>query len=192
MNGRTAIASIILGLITTILAELLGISQRINPVDTGILNNIWVRSAGITIIVALVIYAVLSYLDKRRKKFRKRNAPAGFVSKSEPRTVYAECEIEKFGVKWKGKYGTFRNRSYTSRDDAYVYVEGPFCPDDDRKLKSRTVPKWFVFDQKAWVCPHCDKKDSRSTTHYLTEDNVVEDEMERLFEQQRAQQQNRR
>jgi hypothetical protein len=192
MNGRTAIASIILGLITTALAELLGISQRINPIDTGILNNVWVRSAGITIIVALVIYAVLSYLNKRRKKFRKQNAPAGFVSNSEPRTVYAECEIEKFGVKWRGKYGTFRNRSYTSRDDAYVYVEGPFCPDDDRKLKSRTVPKWFVFDQKAWVCPHCDKKYPRSTTHYLTEDNVVKDEMERVFEQQRAQQQSRR
>ena len=99
--------------------------------------------------------------------------------------MYAEGEIEKFGVKWKGRYGTLRKHTYTSHDNAYVYVEGPFCPDDDRKLRSRTVSKWFVFNEKAWVCPHCNNKYSRSTTHDLTEDNVVEDEFEHMFEKEK-------
>jgi len=187
MRLRAAVASIILGLITMVIGELLGISKRINPVDTGVLNSFWVRATIVTFIVALIIYGILSYLIKRREKFREENAPRGFVSKSEPKTVLAEGEIKKFGVKWKGKYGTFRKRSYTDRDDAYVYVEGPFCPDDGRKLKSRTVPKWFVFDEKAWVCPYCDRNYPRSTTHYLDEDSVVEDELEQKFEQQLSQ-----
>lgn len=187
MNWRAWVTSIISGLIIAVLAELLGISERIDPVGTGILTDIWVRGVITTVTVALVIYGLLSYFDKRRKKFRTQNAPAVSVSKRKPKKVLAEVEIEKFGVKWKGKYGTLRNRSYTSRDDAYVYVDGPFCPDDSRKLKSRTVPKWFVFDQKAWVCPHCDKKYSRSTTHYLAEDNVVKDEMELIFEEELSQ-----
>ena len=181
MRLRAAVASIILGLITMVIGELLGISKRINPVDTGVLNSFWVRATIVTFIVALIIYGILSYFIKRREKFREENAPRGFVSKSEPKTVLAEGEIKKFGVKWKGKYGTFRKRSYTDRDDAYVYVEGPFCPDDGRKLKSRTVPKWFVFDEKAWVCPYCDRNYPRSTTHYLDEDSVVEDELEQKF-----------
>ena len=187
MRLRAAVASIILGLLTMVIGELLGISKRINPVDTGVLNSFWVRATGVTFIVALIIYGILSYLINRREKFREENAPLAFVSKSEPRTVLAEDEIKKFGVKWKGKYGTFRKNSYTDRDDAYVYVKGPFCPDDDRKLKSRTVPKWFVFDEKAWVCPHCDRTYPRSTTHYLDEDSVVEDELEQMFEQQLSQ-----
>lgn len=187
MNLRAAITSIILGLITMVIGELLGISKRINPVDTGVLNSFWVRAAGVTFIVALIIYATLIHLINRRERFREENAPRVFTSKSEPRTVLAEDEINKFGVKWKGKYGTFRKRSYTDRDDAYVYVEGPFCPDDDRKLKSRTVPKWFVFDEKAWVCPHCDRTYPRSTIHYLGEHSVVEDELEQRFELQLSQ-----
>ena len=181
MRLRAAVASIILGLITMVIGEFLGISKRINPIDTGVLNSFWVRATIVTFIIALIIYGILSYFIKRREKFREENAPRGFVSKSEPKTVLAEGEIKKFGVKWKGKYGTFRKRSYTDRDDAYVYVEGPFCPDDDRKLKSRTVPKWFVFDEKAWVCPYCDRNYPRSTTHYLDEDSVVEDELEQKF-----------
>jgi len=183
MKLRAAVASILSGLITTVIGELLGISKRINPVDTGVLNSFWFRATGVTFIVALIIYGILSYLIKRREKFREENAPRSFVAKSEPKTVYAEGEIEKFGVKWKGKYGVFRDRSYTN-DDPYVYVEGPLCPDDGRKLKSRTVPKWFVFEERAWICPHCDRTYPRSTTHYLDEDSVVEDEMEQRFEQQ--------
>lgn len=184
MRLRAALASIILGLLTTVLGELLGISQRINPVDTGVLNSLWARVVGVTVLVALIIYGVLDYLIRRRENLREENAPRAFSSKSEPRTVLAEGEIEKFGVKWTGKYGTFRRRSYTDSDDAYVYVEGPFCPEDGRNLKSRTVPKWFVFEEEAWVCPHCERTYPRSTTHYLGEDNVVEDELEQRFEQQ--------
>jgi hypothetical protein len=192
MKLRAAVASILLGLITMVIGELLGISKRINPVDTGVLSGFWFRATGVTFIVALIIYGILSYLIKRREKFREKNAPRGFVAKSEPKTVYVEGEIEKFGVKWEGKYGVFRDRSYTD-DDPYVYVEGPFCPDDSRKLKSRTVPKWFVFEERAWVCPHCDRTYPRSTTHYLDEDSVVEDELEQRFEQQLSQgQQGRR
>jgi hypothetical protein len=165
-----------------VIGELLGISKRVNPVDTGFLNSFWFRATGVTFIVAFIIYSILSYLIKRKEKFREENAPRRFVAKSEPRTVYAEDNIEKFGVKWKGKYGVFRDRSYTN-DDPYVYVEGPFCPDDGRKLKSRVVPKWFVFKQRVWVCPHCDRTYSRSTTHYLDERGVVEDELKQKFEQ---------
>jgi len=186
MKLRAAVASIFLGLITMVIGELLGISKRINPVDTGVLNSFWFRATGVTFIVALIIYGILSYLIKRREKFREENAPRGFVAKSEPKTVYVEGKLEKFGVKWQGKYGVFRDRSYTD-DEPYVYVEGPFCPDDGRKLKSRTVPKWFVFEERAWVCPHCDRTYPRSTTHYLDEDSVVEDEMEQRFEQQLSQ-----
>lgn len=187
MKLRPAVVSIILGLITMVIGELLGISKRINPVDTGVLNSFWIRATGVTFIVALIIYGILSVLINRREKFREENAPRAFVAKSEPRRVFAEGEIKKFGVKWKGKYGTFRSYSYTDRDDAYVYVEGPFCPDDDRNLKSRTVPKWFVFDEEAWVCPHCERTYPRPTTHYLDEDNVVEDELEQRFEQELSQ-----
>jgi len=191
MDLRAAILSVILGLITMVIGELLGISKRINPVDTGILNSFWVRAAGVTLIVALIIYGILSYIIKRRQRLREENAPRGFAVKDEPKTVYAEGEIEKFGVKWEGKYGVFRDRSYTD-DDPYVYVEGPFCPEDDRKLKSRTVSKWFVFEEKAWVCPHCDRTYPRSTTHYLDEHSVVEDEFEQRFEQQVSQGRGRR
>ena len=184
MDWRSGIAGIIIGLITNIIYELSGISNQIDPIDKGIFNNIWVQRAIITISVALLIYGLLYYLNKRKKELRQKNAPSVFSSNREPKRVYAEGEMQKFGVMWKGKYGTFRDRSYTSLDDAYVYVEGPFCPDDDGKLKSRTVRKWFVFNDKAWVCPRCNSKYPRSTTHYLAEDNVVEDEFEIEFEQE--------
>lgn len=174
-----------------VIGELLGISKRINPVDTGFLSSFWFRATGVTFIVALVIYGILSYLIKRREKFREENASRRFVAKSEPRTVYAEASIEKFGVKWEGKYGVFRDRSYTN-GDPYVYVQGPFCLDDGRKLKSRTVPKWFIFEERAWICPHCNRTYPRSTTHYLDEDSVVEDELEQRFEQQLSKEQRSR
>lgn len=183
MKLRAWAVSILLGLITMIIGEILGISKRINLVDTGVLNSRWFRAIGVTFIVTLIIYGILSYLIKRKEKFREENAPSSFLLKSKPKKVYAEDEIEKFGVKWKGKYGVFRDLSYTD-DDPYVYVEGPFCPNDGRKLKSRTVPKWFVFEEKAWVCPHCDRTYPRPTAHYLDEDSVVEDELEQRFEQQ--------
>jgi hypothetical protein len=188
MNWRAGVVSIILGLLTTVLAELLGISERVSPVDMGVMNNFWVRVVGITLIVAILIYVVLYLINKRRKGLRNENAPSAFTVVEPPKTVYDQIELEEFGVFWKGKYGTFREYPYNSRDDPYVYVEGPYCPEDGQKLKSRTVPKWFVFTERAWVCPNCNKIYSRPTMHYLDEDRVVEDEMEQIFQQRASQQ----
>lgn len=183
MDIRTAIASIVLGLVTAVIGELLGISQRVSPVDTGVLNNVLVRGAVVFIILALVIYGLLSLIIKRRDKLRNKNAPVAFTARRRPQKVIDKVEIEKFGVKWEGLYGTLRDLPTSGVDDAYVYVDGPYCPEDDTKLKSRTVPKWFVFEENAWVCPHCGSSYSRPTMHYLDEDNVVEDELERIFQQ---------
>ena len=182
MNSKSPIVSFLVGVLGNIVTEFLGVSQLINPVDTGVLSNIWVQRTIITTSIALFVYLLLNYIVNRKQRFREKNSPRSFVRRSEPKQVYAEGEIQDFGVKWRGKYGTFRKRSYTS-DEPYVYVEGPFCPDDDYELKSRTVPKWFIFEQEAWVCPRCNKKYPRSTTHYLTEDEVVEEEFERMFSQ---------
>jgi len=85
MNWRTGIASIIIGLIVNIVSELLGITQRINPVDTGILNNVWIRGAIITATLAFMIYGLLSYLNKREKRFRKRTHLAGLYPRENPK-----------------------------------------------------------------------------------------------------------
>lgn len=187
MDIRAVIATIVLGLITTVIAELLGISQRISPVDTGVLSNILVRAIVVFIIFALIIYGLLSLIIRRRDKLRSENAPPVFTATQRPQKIIDKVEIEKFDVKWKGLYGTLRDLPTSTVDDAYVYVDGPYCPKDDTKLKSRTVPKWFVFEENAWVCPHCGSSYSRSTTHYLGEDNVVEDELERIFHQRHHQ-----
>lgn len=183
MNIKAVIASILIGLATAVIGELLGISQRISPVDSGILNNIYVRGAVVFIIIVMLIYGLLSLKIKRRDKFRSANAPVAHTVTKRPRKVIDSIEIEKFGVRWNGLYGTLRDSPFSGVGDAYVYVDGPYCPEDETKLKSRTVPKWFVFEENAWVCPRCGCSYSRSTTHYLDEDNVVEDELERIFQQ---------
>ncbi|MDB2281283.1 hypothetical protein PM030_05290 [Halorubrum ezzemoulense] len=183
MDIRAVIVSILIGLITAAIGELLGISERISPVDTGILNNILVRGTVVFVILALVIYVLLSLMIKRRDKLRSENAPVVFTAKQRPQKIIDKIKIKKFGVKWEGLYGTRRDLPTSGVDDAYVYVDGPYCPKDDTKLKSRTVPKWFVFEENTWVCPHCGSSHSRPTTHYLDEDSVVEDELERIFQQ---------
>ena len=79
MSLRAAVASIFLGIITMVIGELLGISKRVNPVDTGFLNSFWFRATGVTFIVAFIIYSILSYLIKQKEKFREENAPRRFV-----------------------------------------------------------------------------------------------------------------
>jgi hypothetical protein len=177
MNWRAFVASVFTGLITTILAESLGLSERISPVDIVVLNNMWVRVLILTISITVAVYATLRFINNRQKKLRQKNAPRVFSTDSEPDNVLDEMVLEDFDVLWHGKYGTSRGRSRRT-----VYVEGPFCPEEGRKLKSRTVPKWLLFDEEAWVCPDCGNTYSRSTTHYLDEDNVVKDEMEQQFE----------
>lgn len=183
MDLRRAIGSVLLSLSAIVLSEFLRVSKQISAIDTGVFSNIWVRGVIGTVILSLVIYGILSLIIRLRKNRREKNAPPFFTASQKPKKIFYKAEIQEFGVTWKGLYGTLRDLPTSSINDAYVYVEGPYCPDDDTKLKSRTVSKWVFFDETAWVCPHCDCAYSRSTTHYLDEDGVVEDKFERIFEE---------
>lgn len=100
-------ACIILGLITMVVSELLGISKRINPVDTGVLNIFWIRAAGVAFIVALITYVILSYIIIRREKFTEENAPRRFAFKREPRTVHAEDKSRNSESNGRASTGRF-------------------------------------------------------------------------------------
>ena len=181
--ARAVLASVVGGLVLAGITEFLGRSLYDPSPTIAVLGNPYIRYGLYFVIFALLLYKGVGYVRQRREEIVSNNTSRAWVVTSKPKNVEYTSEIEQYGVLWKGLYGT-RSQYATSRDDRYVYVEGPFCPEDKTELDRRTVPKWFVFDQRAWVCPLCEKTYPRPRKHMYNERDNMEKIFERVFEEE--------
>lgn len=186
MVAREISVAVIGGVLTAIVIESLGVSERVSPIDIAILDNVLVRGAIVFLVVSAGIYGILRFIINRRQKMREKNAPKGYTVTQRPAKVIDTAEAERFGVIWKAEYGTLRDLPTSGVDDAYVHMLGAYCPHDDAKLRARTVTKWFLFEDEAWVCPECGRTYSRPTTHYGDERRIVKERMERMYDSKQS------
>lgn len=127
--------------------------------------------------VALILLSlIIRHFRDRREKLVSDNSPRSFVVKGKPDNVKYSIEMDAWGVKWEGLYGT--NGRYREREP-YVYVKDPICPHDDTLLSARKVSRFYIFTRRAWVCPRCDREYPRPRKHLFNEDSVMEDMMKR-------------
>lgn len=122
----------------------------------------------IFVVSFILLSLVFRRLKNRREELVSDNAPSGFVVKGKPKHIDEAVTLEKWGVLWRGFYGRKRRRS-----EPYIYVEGPFCPNDDTELTRRKISKWGIFTQRVWVCPACDGEYKRPRRHLYNESNEV-------------------
>ncbi|TQQ82700.1 hypothetical protein EGH24_04425 [Halonotius terrestris] len=112
--------------------------------------------------------------------------PHSFSSKEQPKKVLTTVETERYGVRWKGKYGTWIEPDIVDAVDPYIYVHGPYCPHDGHGLRVGTVTKQVVRTDTAWICDACDRTYSYPEEG-LSDESRIEYEMKQQLKKQRAQ-----
>lgn len=146
-----------------------------------LLGNPIARFILIFLVALILLSLIIRYLRDRHEKLVSENAPLGFVVKGKPDNTKYSIEMDAWGVKWEGLYGT--NGRYRE-GEPYVYVKDPICPHDDTPLSARKVSRFYIMTRRAWVCPRCDREYPRPRKHLFNEDSVMADMMKRDVERE--------
>jgi uncharacterized protein with PIN domain len=168
---RSFVRELILRLLVILIAGYFGLFFSIDiSAFLGIQTFLWNNALGIILFVLTVLIMLRAYQVAKRVK---SVGPLIYVPKNKPERIIAKFIGTFYDVRWRMLYGT-----YSIYNPAYIYVEGPYCPQCDYELDTKTGSTFLGLKVKhIWYCAQC-KKDYKRKRDYPNEEDVVEKRVE--------------
>ncbi|WP_147301997.1 hypothetical protein [Haloferax sp. Atlit-4N] len=104
-----------------------------SSIEIGIFNNLLVQVSLIAVFVFIFLVLIRRLFEWRRKQKKPDPGPPLAVARNPPQNVLWGGYIDKYGVKWRAKYGYNPHGSNYSTN---AYIKGPFCPNCGTELNT--------------------------------------------------------